>query len=40
MLIAVLRKDDLVTVIRTYRTEPRLINRLATAAAKRLAAAG
>jgi hypothetical protein len=40
MLIAVLRKDDLVTVIRTYRTDPRLINWLATAAAKRLAAGG
>ncbi len=38
--IAVLRKDDLVAVIRTYKTEPRLINRLATAAARRLAAAG
>ena len=38
--LAVLRKDDLVAVIRTYKTEPRLINRLATAAAKRLAAAG
>jgi hypothetical protein len=40
MLIAVLRKDDLVTVIRTSRTAPRLINWLATAAAKRLAAGG